>query len=96
VAITGEVSIRGNVRGVGGIVPKVTAARQAGVTRVIIPMENWQEMFRGMEGLEVSPVGHILEVFSYALLPGEVELTAELHRTDAPLFASGEPLRVRE
>lgn len=96
VAITGEVSIRGNVRGVGGIVPKVTAARQAGVTRVIIPRENWQEMFRGMEGLEVIPVGHILEVFSYALLPGEVELTVEPHRTEAPLFASGEPLRVRE
>ena len=95
VAITGEVSIRGNVRSVGGIVPKVGAAKQAGATRVIIPVENWQEMFRTIDDLEITPVGHILEVFGQALLPGEVEMSADPPAPLASLLAAGETLRAK-
>ena len=66
-AMTGEMSIHGKVKPIGGVVPKVEAALQAGVTRVIIPKENWQEIFRNMAGIEIIPVDSIEEVLEHAL-----------------------------
>jgi ATP-dependent Lon protease len=56
VAITGEISIAGKVRGVGGVVEKVYAARQAGMRRVLIPKENARDVDGSLAGLEVVPV----------------------------------------
>lgn len=67
VAMTGEVSIRGNVRPIGGVVAKVEAARQAGAKKVIIPKENWQEMFKDIKDIEVVPVEHLDEVIQHSL-----------------------------
>ncbi|NOU95992.1 ATP-dependent protease LonB [Paenibacillus sp. LMG 31456] len=72
IAMTGEVGIHGKVKPVGGVVAKVEAAFQAGATKVIIPKENWQEIFSGLNGLEVIPVESVEEVLSIAL---GVELT---------------------
>ena len=44
-ALTGEVSILGSVMPVGGIIPKLKAAKEAGAKRVVIPAENWQDGF---------------------------------------------------
>ena len=68
VAMTGEVSIRGLVRPVGGVSVKVAAALQAGAKKVLIPRENWQELFRSSE-IEVIPVDDIDEVLRHALMP---------------------------
>ncbi len=46
IAVTGEVSIQGRVRPVGGVVEKLYAARQAGMRAVIIPKENARELDR--------------------------------------------------
>jgi len=67
-AITGEVSIHGKVKPVGGVVAKVEAARQAGATRVLIPEENWQSIFEQMEGIEVIPVKTVQEAINLAVL----------------------------
>jgi Lon-like ATP-dependent protease len=67
VAMTGEISIRGLVKPVGGVSAKITAAKQAGARRVIIPRENWQEMYKEM-GIEVIPVDTVDEVLNGALL----------------------------
>lgn len=67
VAMTGELSIHGKVKPVGGIVAKVEAALQAGVRRVLIPEDNWQEMFSHMEGIEVVPVKRIEQVLECVL-----------------------------
>lgn len=67
-AMTGEVTIHGLVKGVGGVVSKVRAAQESGLTRVLIPEENWQEIFQDLDGLEVIPVKTITEVLNFALL----------------------------
>jgi len=70
VAMTGELSICGLIKPVGGIVAKVEAARQAGAARVLIPAENDHEM----EGIEVIPVERLEEVIDRALLkPASLE-----------------------
>ncbi|NLM42018.1 MAG: ATP-dependent protease LonB [Firmicutes bacterium] len=68
VTMTGEVTIHGLVKAVGGIVPKVRAAAEAGVQKVLIPRENWQEILAAQEGIEVVPVSSIQEVLKHALL----------------------------
>ena len=67
-AMTGEVSIRGLVLPIGGVVAKVEAARQAGIERVIIPRQNWQESFSHLEQLQVIPVDTLQEVMDLALV----------------------------
>lgn len=68
-ALTGEVSIRGLVKPVGGIVAKLEAARLAGARRVVIPQENWQESFRNLSArdFEVIPVERIQQVIELAV-----------------------------
>lgn len=71
VAMTGEVSIRGEVRPVGGVVAKVEAASLAGAKKVIIPKDNWQEIFTSMKDIEVIPVKTVEEALENALLPSK-------------------------
>jgi Lon-like ATP-dependent protease len=65
-AMTGEVSIRGEVKPVGGVPVKIEAACQAGVKRVIVPRENWQDSFRDYN-MEIITVNRIEEVIERAI-----------------------------
>jgi len=67
IAMTGEISIRGKIKAVGGIIPKVEAAMHAGAKRVLIPKENWQEIFNSFE-IEVIPVDSIVEAVNIATM----------------------------
>ncbi|RJG20533.1 ATP-dependent protease LonB [Paenibacillus thiaminolyticus] len=65
-AMTGEISIHGRIKPVGGVLAKVEAAFQAGATRVLIPKENWLEIFTNLEGgLQVIPIEHVDEAFAH-------------------------------
>ncbi|ANB62012.1 ATP-dependent protease LonB [Anoxybacteroides amylolyticum] len=64
IAMTGEISIHGYVKPVGGVFPKVKAAKQAGVKKVLVPSENMQSILRHMDGIDVIPVERLEEVLS--------------------------------
>ncbi|MDF2500568.1 MAG: lon [Anaerosporomusa subterranea] len=56
VAVTGELSIQGKVKAVGGVFEKAYGARQAGISTLIIPKENEKDIPAGHLGLEIHSV----------------------------------------
>lgn len=72
IAMTGEITLRGNILAIGGLNEKLVAAKAAGIRTVLIPKENeidLQEMNPHItEGLEVIPVSHILEAVPVAII----------------------------
>ena len=62
--MTGEVSLAGSVRGVGGVVEKLYAARQAGMRAMVLPRENAREIEAELEGIEIVPVGTVAEALA--------------------------------
>jgi Lon-like ATP-dependent protease len=75
VAMTGSLSVRGDVLPVGGVTHKIEAAAKAGVKKVIIPKANEQDVMiedEFKEQVEIVPVSHISEVLEVAL-SGEPE-----------------------
>ncbi len=68
VAVTGEVSVRGFVKPVGGVPGKVEAAERAGLTTVLIPMDNRLERFEHTT-IEVVPISTLEEAIDRMILP---------------------------
>ncbi|MEF8801249.1 MAG: ATP-dependent protease LonB [Halolamina sp.] len=69
-AMTGSLSVRGDVLPVGGVTHKIEAAAKAGCTRVIIPEANEQDVMiedEYEEMVDIIPVSHISEVLEVAL-----------------------------
>lgn len=62
VAITGEISIRGNIKPVGGVFEKIYGARQAGIIKVIIPEENMNDIPKEKDGVEIIAVKDIEQI----------------------------------
>ncbi|MGM7702217.1 ATP-dependent protease LonB [Pseudalkalibacillus sp. Hm43] len=62
IAMTGEISIHGKVKPVGGVFAKVSAASQAGVKTVFVPKENQQSILKEIQGIEIKYVEHLEEV----------------------------------
>lgn len=71
VAMTGEITLRGRVLGIGGLKEKLLAALRGGVKKVLIPSENIKDIEELPEevknGLEILPVSYVYEVFKHAL-----------------------------
>ena len=81
-AVTGEISVQGQVKPVGGVPAKLEAARQAGIRKVFIPRDNDMEGLHDL-GMEVRCVSELREVLEEILLPVTVQET-ELADTPAP------------
>ncbi|PSQ20153.1 ATP-dependent protease LonB [Halobacteriales archaeon QS_8_65_32] len=74
-AMTGSLSVRGDVLPVGGVTHKIEAAAKAGLDTVIIPAANQQDVMiedEYKEQIDIVPVSHISEVLEVALA-GETE-----------------------
>ncbi|KQC04445.1 MAG: ATP-dependent protease Lon [Methanoculleus sp. SDB] len=72
IAMTGSLSVRGNVLPVGGVTYKIEAAAKAGIKKVIIPYANRDDVLieeRYQSLVEVVPVETIEEVLEIALVP---------------------------
>ena len=71
IAMTGEITIRGRVLPIGGLKEKLTAARRAGMTTIIIPYNNRKDLKEIPEtvlgNLKIIPVSHLDEVLENAL-----------------------------
>ncbi|MGD9156211.1 MAG: Lon family ATP-dependent protease [Bacillota bacterium] len=67
IAVTGEVSIQGKIKAVGGVFEKIYGARQAGVTTVFVPQENEKDVPAGLGDIRVIPVASVNEIVAQAL-----------------------------
>jgi len=71
VAMTGEISLRGRVLPIGGLKEKMLAAKQAGITTIVIPEKNKKDLAKIpdeiKEGLEIIPTFEAEEVLRVAL-----------------------------
>jgi ATP-dependent Lon protease len=72
IAMTGEVSLRGNAMPIGGLKEKLLAALRGGIKTVFIPEENAKDLAEipanVKEGLTIIPVSHVREVLAQALV----------------------------
>ncbi|WNY22863.1 Lon protease [Methanimicrococcus hongohii] len=71
IAMTGSLSVRGDVLPVGGVTYKIEAAAQAGIKKVIIPKANESDVMiedSYKDIIEIIPVSNITEVVEYALV----------------------------
>jgi ATP-dependent Lon protease len=72
IAMTGEVTLRGNATAIGGLKEKLLAALRGGIKTVLIPQENEKDLpdipDNVKEGLEIIPVSHVSEVLKHALV----------------------------
>ncbi|KCV83255.1 ATP-dependent protease La [Actibacterium atlanticum] len=94
IAMTGEVTLRGNVLAIGGLKEKLLAALRGGVTTVLIPEENAKDLpeipDNVKDGLEIIPVAHVSEVLKHALIeaPKPIEWDEEAEEAAAAALAA--------
>jgi ATP-dependent Lon protease len=95
IAMTGEVTLRGRVLGIGGLKEKLLAALRGGITTVLIPQENEKDLAEIpaniRDGLTIIPVAHVDEVLALALVqpPIPIEWTEADELAALPVAGSG-------
>ncbi len=90
IAMTGEVTLRGNVLPIGGLKEKLLAALRGGITKVLIPKDNVKDLpdipDNVKDGLEIVPVETVTEVLGHALTaePEPIEWDEDAHLDGPP------------
>jgi ATP-dependent Lon protease len=97
VAMTGEITLRGEVLAIGGLKEKLLAARRGGIKTVIIPKENERDLAevpdKITDNLTIKPVKWIDEVLEIALESSPTPLSDELYmagQNDPKVASAGE------
>ncbi|HHT87200.1 MAG TPA: ATP-dependent protease LonB [Clostridiales bacterium] len=87
IALTGEVTVNGEVRAVGGIREKIQAAILAGAKKVIIPQANLEQA-KGFD-IQIIPVSNLHEVMAVGFkVSGLVNSSVSAGRTEQGVFTS--------
>ena len=100
VAMTGEITLRGEVLPIGGLKEKLLAAHRAGITTILIPHENEKDLVEIpkniLSKLDIKPVRWVEEVLEHALqkLPTPLEeSTASNRKTSIKNKKSGDTVQ---
>lgn len=91
VAMTGSLSVRGQVLPVGGVTAKVEAASDSGLKRVLVPEDNLNDLVletRYAGKVEVIPVRTLRDVLNYALVGQSTQKESLLERLAAMVHAT--------
>ena len=97
IAMTGEVTLRGNALAIGGLKEKLLAALRGGIKTVLIPKDNEKDLVEipanVRKGLKIIPVANVAEVLAQVLVrqPEPVEWDEEAFLARA-LEGEGEPM----
>ncbi len=82
IAMTGEITLRGKVLPVGGIKEKILAAKRAGISDILMSLENKKDILEikdiYLKGLNFHYVKDIIDVLEYALLKEKVKNPIQL------------------
>ncbi len=78
IAMTGEVTLKGNVLPIGGLKEKLLAAKNAGMKKVLVPLENRKHVeeleTEITDGLEICYVSHMSEVIQNGIVKRSISL----------------------
>jgi len=77
-AMTGSLSVRGEVLPIGGVTAKIEAAAKSGITKIVIPRSNIQDVLideKYESIVEILPVDSLDEVLKYALVGKEEKIS---------------------
>jgi ATP-dependent Lon protease len=95
IAMTGEVSLRGNAMPIGGLKEKLLAALRGGITTVLIPEENTRDLPEIPDnvkaGLNIIPVKHVSEVLKLALVRQPEPIEWDEEAEEAAALAAAKP-----
>lgn len=83
IAMTGEISILGNVKAIGGVKAKITAAIKAGAKKVIIPADNYDDSLNAFTDIEIICVNNFREVIECAIEKEKNKFNKEILSADA-------------
>ena len=93
IAMTGEITLRGNVLAVGGLREKALAALQYGIRKIIIPFENIKDLEEVPEDqrkqIQFVPVKHVSEVLELALLGRRKKISTSKRRGKRNMISVG-------
>lgn len=77
IAMTGEITLRGNILPIGGLTEKLVAAKRAKIKKVIIPADNVPDLDkipdRVKEGIEILPVKHLFDAIPLVFGPKKIK-----------------------
>ncbi|EKD72471.1 MAG: hypothetical protein ACD_45C00667G0002 [uncultured bacterium] len=99
-AMTGEITLRGEVLAVGGIKEKLLAAHRGGIKNVIIPAENVKDLKEIPDNikkdLDIKPVRWIDEVLNYALRNYSGQITGKSRKNKSKSIIGAQQKRLRK
>ena len=95
VAMTGEITLRGEVLPIGGLKEKLLAAHRGGISKVLIPVDNEKDLAEIPKNIKdkltIVPVKWIDQVLEHALGHMPIPVEAEQSTDDDPDAAKEQP-----